>query len=108
MQYSEFIEQTGLSEEYITSEEYAHYIEPVYMESDLDKAEFCKRFYKAHADKIYPVLNMMIDSKGSLLESYVAGNTSVMADVEKIHEYLKGIFLKALLCSHSFRKECSI
>ena len=42
MMYSEFIEISGKSEKYITYPEYTTYIEPIYMQSEMNKQDFVK------------------------------------------------------------------
>lgn len=106
MMYDEFIKATQLG--YMTEADYHSYIEPVYMDSDLDKAEFCKRFYKAHNEYVNRFIDMLIHSKSiAEKEAYIAGAVS-WSDVEQVHQTIKKIFLKALYNSKLFRKECSI
>lgn len=109
MMYNEFIDLTGYEENYITYKDYTENIEPVYMESDLDKKQFCKAFCKAHDKCVNTAVNMAISAK-TLEEKWdyaLCGKEEIMADVHRLHEQLKEIFLKALH-SNIFIDQCKL
>ena len=61
MMYSEFIELSGKSENYITYNEYTQEIEPIYMSSDFPtKQEFIKFFNDTFEKIVYPVIERNI------------------------------------------------
>lgn len=92
MMYCEFIERTGWNESYMTPSDYDDKIEPVYMESTLDKNAFCEKFYKLHNSIVVSAIECLIASK-SLEENFeiINGNYD---DIENIHIALKNGFLK--------------
>lgn len=96
MMYSEFIEKTGYSETYMTYNDYTTYIEPVYMESNKDKDNFCKDFYKSYRNNVQKIVEMLISAKTvKECEDYIFnGNNDVMNDVRTIENTLKQAFLK--------------
>lgn len=60
MMYSEFIEMSGNSENYISFKEYTEDIEPIYMDCNLSKQEFIK-FYKDTFERmVYPIIKNTI------------------------------------------------
>lgn len=98
MMYREFIERTGYDERYMTYDDYANYIEPVYANGDDDKNKFCKKFVKQHSKYVYTAVELMISSKTTEEQVDYAfnNNDNIMADVEKAHNMLKKGFLKKL------------
>ena len=61
MMYSEFIELSGKSENYITYNEYAQEIEPIYTSSDFPtKQEFIKFFNDTFEKLVYPIIERNI------------------------------------------------
>lgn len=95
MMYCEFIKRTGFGESYMTPKDYHDFIEPVYMESDETKDDFCARFYELHTKYVCPAVDMMIKSLGTdLLMEYISGDSSVMSDVESVHYAIKDAFLR--------------
>ena len=98
MTYSEFIKRTTYDTSYITEDDYAKYIEPVYKETGIQKHIFCKRFYKQHRQLVSHPVCMMVSAKPTLeLEIFIGGEESVVKDVRMINNVLKSAFLSAWL-----------
>lgn len=94
MMYCEFIERTGWSENYMTLTDYEEKIEPVYMESTLDKNTFCKKFYELHNSIIVPAIECLVASKSLEEKEALIAGAVTWDDVENIHIALKNGFLK--------------
>lgn len=61
MMYSEFIELTQVSENYISYAEYTTFIEPIYMECKLpNKQEFCKMWNEFYNKMVVPAVDLAI------------------------------------------------
>lgn len=94
MMRSEFLELTGFTENYITSERYS-YIEKAYMNTEEPKQKFCKRFYKEYLEVVAKPTEMLIKAKSlEEKEEYCNGNKSVFSDIEKVNEALMTAFCK--------------
>lgn len=73
MMYSEFIELSGKTENYISFVEYTTFIEPIYMDCELTKQEFVALLKDAFKKIVYPAVekainNLSMDDKLSLIE----------------------------------------
>lgn len=73
MMYSEFIELSGKTENYIYFVEYTTFIEPIYMDCELTKQEFVALLKDAFKKIVYPAVekainNLSMDDKLSLIE----------------------------------------
>lgn len=73
MMYSEFIELSGKTENYISFVEYTTFIEPIYMDCELSKQEFVEMLKDAFKKIVYPAVekaihNLSIDDKLSLIK----------------------------------------
>lgn len=74
MMYSEFITLTGYGESYITEKFYHDFIEPVYMNGDDDKKEFCEKFHALENQTICPAIECLISSNDTeTLVDYING-----------------------------------
>lgn len=94
MMYCEFIERTGWEESYMTPSDYDEKIEPVYMESTLDKNAFCEKFYKLHNSIVISAVECLVAAKSlEEKEAFIAGAVA-WDDIENIHIALKNGFLK--------------
>lgn len=72
MMYSEFLDKTGFTENYISHQLYTDFIEPCYMTSSLDQKQFCKSFYKLHTDLVVSAVELLMRAvKIDVLEDYV-------------------------------------
>lgn len=72
MMYSEFLDKTGFTENYISHQLYTDFIEPCYMTSSLNKKQFCKSFYKLHTDLVVSAVELLMKAvKIDVLEDYV-------------------------------------
>lgn len=85
MMYSEFIEISGKSEKYITYPEYTTYIEPIYMQSEMNKQDFVKLLEDTYKTLVYPVVekairNLSMTDKLNMMN----GSESVMKPIEQI------------------------
>lgn len=58
--YSEFIEMSGKTENYISYVEYSTFIEPIYMESELSKADFIALLKNVFEKLVYPAVERAI------------------------------------------------
>lgn len=86
MMYSEFIKNTEYGETFITEAMYHEFIEPVYMNCDLDKTTFCKKFYKLENSVICPAVECLISANDiETLINYINGEISLdyIKDIEK-------------------------
>lgn len=73
MMYSEFIELTQVSENYISYAEYTTLIEPIYMDCKLpNKQEFCKMWKDFYDKMVVPAVDLAIHNLPmETKESYV-------------------------------------
>ena len=86
MMYSEFIKNIEYGETFITETMYHEFIEPVYMNCDLDKTTFCKKFYKLENSVICPAVECLISANDTkTLINYINGEISLdyIKDIEK-------------------------
>ena len=61
----------------------------------IDKDKFCKDFYKAYRNNVQKIVEMLIVAKTTdELEEYIAGDESVIDDVQAVENTLKQAFLK--------------
>lgn len=99
MMYSEFIEMFGTTPKYILFTEYTTFIEPIYMESELSKAEFISLLQDAFVKIVYPTVektirNLSMNEKLTLIE---CNSATITEKIEKVdfearkiaYEYLK-------------------
>lgn len=100
MMYSEFIELSGKTENYISYVEYTTFIEPIYMDSNYNsKDEFIGLLKDSFAKIVYPVVeqairNLSMNDKLSLCE---CNSASIHNQIEKVdfearkvaYEYIK-------------------
>lgn len=88
MMYSEFLELSGKSENYITLPEYSTWIEPIYMKSDVDKNEFVKHFENVFQRVVYPAVEQKIKSYSMETKEQMAfqdpTSHNLFVDVEKV------------------------
>lgn len=81
MMYSEFIELTQVSENYISYAEYTMFIEPIYMDCKLpNKQEFCKMWKDMYRQFVFPAVEKTIRNMAlSEKEAYVFENSREVA-----------------------------
>lgn len=97
MMYCEFIERTRYGEKYIDETMYHDYIEPAYMEApdNVNKDQFCKDFYKLHAEAVTNVVSGLIIAESlEAKENYICTGKGFEA-IDEIHNAIHMIFLKA-------------
>lgn len=94
MMYCEFIERTGWEESYMTPSDYDNKIEPVYMESTLDKNAFCEKFYKLHNSIVISAIECLVAAKSLEEKEAFINGAAAWDDIENIHIALKNGFLK--------------
>lgn len=100
MMYSEFIELSGKTENYISYVEYTTLIEPIYMDSNCNsKVEFIEMLNNTFKKIVYPIVeqairNLSMDDKLSLWE---CNSSHICNQIEKVgfearkiaYEYMK-------------------
>lgn len=96
MMYSEFLDKTGFTENYISHQLYTDFIEPCYMTSSLDQKQFCKSFYKLHKDLVVSAVELLMRAvKIDVLEDYVFNDEepAQIIEIRDIHNRLLQGFL---------------
>lgn len=99
MMYSEFIEMSSKTEKYISYVEYSTFIEPIYMECELSKAEFITLLNETFTKIVYPAVekaihNLLLIDKLSIIdccaETIVSKLEKVDFEARKIaYEYMR-------------------
>lgn len=99
MMYSEFIEISGKSESYISFAEYSTFIEPIYMESDLEKRDFITVLNNVFTQLVNPVVEHTIRSLPMVAKEDFIKNGS-----QEVLEYLQKIDLEARKLAYQYMK----
>lgn len=98
MMYSEFLELSGKTENYISYTEYTNEIEPIYTDCELSKADFIKLMDTAFSMIVYPAVEKAIHNLAAdIKEAYINHEISIDEQIGKIdraarkaaYEYMK-------------------
>lgn len=95
MLYKEFLEITDFEEEYITYDDYDKYIEPIYMDSQLNKKEFCEMFYKGFTEYVsVPVCKYISRLTSEEKELLMNNNKEIIEEIKVLDDVAKYNFMK--------------
>lgn len=99
MMYSEFIEISGKSEDYISFSEYSTFIEPIYMDSGFDKRNFIELLEIAFKQIVNPVIERTIRNL-----SMAEKEEFIMNGSQEVMEYIKKVDFEARKLAYQYLK----